>query len=116
MSCSAANLAAASDSLSCGVMMLCTVKPRHASQNTQRGTKGYDNKLYCKFEKDRVSTPEDLRAGASRLIGSYRMQRLRHQNAMLEENSRQLRRPTGDIQLPQHQQDGGIAHRQQCAY
>ena len=49
------------------------------------------------------------------LVGSYRMQRPRHRAALFEGNSWQLRRPTGDIQFPEHQQESGIAYRHHCA-
>ena len=45
----------------------------------------------------------------------YRMKRLRHRGALLDGNSRKLRRPTGNIQFSNYQEDGGIGYRQHCA-
>jgi len=44
-----------------------------------------------------------------------RMERLRHRRALLDGNGRKLRRPTGNIQFSNYQEDGGIGYRQHCA-
>jgi hypothetical protein len=68
-------------------------------------------------QSSRPSAPEQLECEADSLgRGSrYRMERLRHRRALLDGNSRKLRRPTGDIQFSNYQEDGGIGYRQHCA-